>query len=59
MLLSNDFKEFATYVCPVITMIGVLLILVITIHINKDMLMESLICVPQIPYRANRYVQYR
>ena len=59
MLLSNDFKEFATYVCPVITMIGVLLILVITIHINKDMLMESLICMPQRPCRSNHYIQYR
>lgn len=39
MLLSQDFKDFAAFVCPVITMIGVILTLVVTIHINKEVIM--------------------
>lgn len=39
MLLSQDFKDFATFVCPVITMIGVIVTLIVTIHINKEVVM--------------------
>ncbi len=39
MLLSQDFKDFAAFVCPVITMIGVIVTLIVTIQINKEVLM--------------------
>ena len=38
MLLSQDFKDFAAFVCPVITMIGVIVTLIVTIQINKEIL---------------------
>ena len=39
MLLSQDFKDFALYICPVLTMIGIIVTLIVTIHINKELLM--------------------
>ena len=42
MYVSEDLKTFAQYLCPIITMIGVILTLVVTIHINREILMESL-----------------
>lgn len=39
MLLSQDFKDFAAFICPVITMIGVIVTLIVTIQINKEVLM--------------------
>ena len=39
MLLSQDFKDFATFICPVLTMIGVIVTLIVTIQINKEVLM--------------------
>ena len=39
MLLSQDFKDFASFICPVLTMIGVIVTLIVTIQINKEVLM--------------------
>ena len=39
MLLSQDFKDFARFICPVLTMIGVIVTLIVTIQINKEVLM--------------------
>ena len=41
MHVSEDLKSFAQYICPILTMIGVILTLVVTIHINRDILMDS------------------
>ena len=39
MFLSQDFKDFASFICPVLTMIGVIVTLIVTIQINKEVLM--------------------
>ena len=39
MLLSQDFKDFASFICPVLTMIGVIATLIVIIQINKEFLM--------------------
>ena len=39
MLLSQDFKDFAAFICPVLTMIGVIVTLIVTVHINKELIM--------------------
>lgn len=39
MLLSQDFKDFASFICPVLTMIGVIATLIVTIHINREVFM--------------------
>ena len=39
MHLSQDFKDFASYICPILTMIGVIATLIVTIQINKEVLM--------------------
>ena len=41
MHVSEDLKTFAQFICPILTMIGVILTLVVTIHINRDILMDS------------------
>ena len=42
MYISEDLKSFAQFICPILTMIGVILTLVVTIHINREVLMESM-----------------
>ncbi len=39
MILSQDFKDFAAFICPVLTMIGVIVTLIVTVHINKELIM--------------------
>ena len=39
MRLSQDLKDFALYICPILTMIGVIITLIVTVQINKDILM--------------------
>ena len=41
MQFSQEFKDFALYVCPILTMMAVILTLIVTIHINKEILMSS------------------
>lgn len=41
MKLSQDFKDFAAYIAPVLTMIGVIVTLIVTIQINKDVLIQN------------------
>ena len=43
MQFSEDFKSFSLYICPMITMIAVVLTLIIAIHINRDLLLDTLI----------------
>ena len=39
MILSQDFKDFASFICPVLTMIGVIVTLIVTVQINREVLM--------------------
>ena len=41
MTYSEGWKNFALYVCPVLIMIGVILTLLVTIQINKEVLFQT------------------